>query len=45
MDSMFAATVGCPITQNRGAQHEFSVSIKVLKNLYHFKRHELGLLP
>jgi len=43
MDSMLAAIVGFAMTQNRGAQQEFSVSIKSQK-MYHFNTRELGLL-
>jgi len=41
---MFAAVVVFLITQNRCAQQELSVSIKVSKKLYYFNRHELRLL-
>jgi len=44
MDSIFAAIVGFPIAQNRGAQQTLSVSIKVSKKFYHLNRNELGLL-
>jgi len=37
MDSMFAAIVGFPITQNRGAQQKFSISINVLNNIVPIK--------